>query len=98
MSFFQFNNFSVPVRTSIISVLIYLAWISAHYVSAHTYAYFCAPSSVMGFLMSPFMVPMPHCTAIRWTIDASAMAINNMWFLLGSWAIMTIASVCQNAK
>ena len=40
---------------------IYLLWISLHYFSAHLYIKFCVPNTIIGFMMSPFMIMTPHC-------------------------------------
>lgn len=40
---------------------IYLLWICLHYFSAHLYIKFCVPNTIIGFLMSPFMISAPHC-------------------------------------
>ena len=64
---------------------IYLLWICLHYFSAHLYVKFCAPDTIMGFLMSPFMMATPHCQGLRWIVYNAAGIINNMWILIGAW-------------
>ena len=64
---------------------IYILWILLHYIASHLYIHFCAPLSIWGFLMSPFIAPSPHCHALRWTIYTGANAINSMWVVLGVW-------------
>jgi len=68
-------------------VCIYFAWIVCHYLAAHLYAYFCTPVTIMGFVLSPFMVAAPHCQALRWTVYNGGITIMNMWALLGAWII-----------
>jgi hypothetical protein len=64
---------------------IYLLWICLHYFSAHLYIKFCVPNTVIGFLMSPFMIATPHCQGLRWIVYNAAGIINNMWILIGAW-------------
>jgi hypothetical protein len=66
---------------------IYVIWILLHYISAHLYAHFCTPISVIGFILSPFMVTSPHCIALRWVIVNGSETIQNMWISLGIWII-----------
>jgi len=66
---------------------IYLAWIVCHYLAAHLYVYLCTPVTIIGFILSPFMVAAPHCQALRWTVYNGGVTIMNMWVLLGAWII-----------
>jgi hypothetical protein len=64
---------------------IYLLWICLHYFSAHLYVKFCVPNTIIGFLMSPFMIATPHCQGLRWIVYNAVGIINNMWILVGAW-------------
>lgn len=64
---------------------IYLLWICLHYLAAQLYIQCCVPTTMIGFMMSPFMVSTPHCQALRWIVYNAATMINHMWFLLGSF-------------
>lgn len=64
---------------------IYLLWICLHYFSAHLYVKFCVPNTILGFIMSPFMVMTPHCQGLRWIVYSAANIINNMWMVIGAW-------------
>jgi len=64
---------------------IYLLWIGLHYFSAHLYVKFCVPNTIIGFIMSPFMIMTPHCQGLRWIVYNAATIINNMWILIGAW-------------
>ena len=64
---------------------IYLLWICLHYFSAHLYVKFCVPNTIIGFVMSPFMIATPHCQGLRWIVYNAAGIINNMWILVGAW-------------
>lgn len=64
---------------------VYFFWIGIHYLSAHLYTHFCTPKTVLGFLLSPLLVPSPQCKAIRWLLFNGSNVIDNMWLLLGTW-------------
>ena len=66
---------------------IYFAWIACHYLAAQLYAYLCTPLTIIGFILSPFMIAAPHCQALRWTVYNGGVTIMNMWALLGAWII-----------
>ena len=81
-----FISFSAKTIVFVFKVSgIYLLWICLHYFSAHLYIKFCVPSTVYGFLMSPFMIATPHCQGLRWIVYNAAGIINNMWILIGAW-------------
>jgi hypothetical protein len=69
---------------------VYLLWICLHYIASHLYIKFCVPSTIIGFLMSPFMTATPHCLGLRWIVYNAASMINNMWIVLGTWICSTI--------
>lgn len=82
------NISSFILRTSIISLKlssIYLLWICLHYFSAQLYVKFCVPNTILGFIMSPFIIMTPHCQGLRWIVYNAAHIINNMWMVIGSW-------------
>ncbi len=64
---------------------IYLLWICLHYGSSHLYVKLCVPNTMLGFIMSPFMIATPHCQGLRWIVYNAANVINNMWLLVGAW-------------
>jgi ABC-type antimicrobial peptide transport system permease subunit len=68
---------------------IYLLWICLHYFASQLYVKICVPSTLVGFIMSPFMIATPHCEGLRWIIYNAANMINNMWVITGSW-------ICSN--
>jgi len=63
----------------------YLCWIIIHYIASHLYIKLCAPLTIYGFIISPFLTLTPHCQAIRWVLYNGAGVINNMWVIFGSW-------------
>lgn len=80
------------MSVSIVSIVknvtsVYLAWILLHYISSHLYVHLCVPATIIGFLASPFMTPLPHCIAFRWVIYNGGKMIEVMWIFIGKWAI-----------
>lgn len=75
---------------------IYVMWVIAHYFAPKLYIYFCVPSTIAGFIMSPFASSMPHCAALRWIINVSAESIKSMWVVFGNWFIATIVTPSKN--
>lgn len=69
---------------------IYILWIFLHYFSAHLYIKFCVPNTVIGFIMSPFMISTPHCQGLRWIVYNAVSVINNMWIIVGAWIYSVI--------
>lgn len=65
----------------------YLMWVGLHYLALHLYPMYCAPLSVLGFILSPFMVSAPHCVAMRWLIAEGSNVIVTMWVAVGAYAI-----------
>ena len=75
----------------------YILWICLHYFSAHLYVKFCVPSTIFGFIMSPFMISTPHCQGLRWIVYNAAIIINNMWFVTGAWIYSFIWIINKDA-
>ena len=65
----------------------YLMWITLHYLAIHSYPMYCAPLTISGFILSPFMVAAPHCVAMRWLATEGANVIVTMWVAIGAYAI-----------
>jgi hypothetical protein len=72
---------------------VYLAWITLHYGAAHLYTKFCAHDTLVGFIMSPFMVVAPHCRALRWVVSTASGVIENMWIVFGTWVCANILTI-----
>lgn len=70
---------------------LYLLWVFIHFIAAQLYVYYCAPLTILGFIMSPFMVATPHCHAIRWCITNGANNITTMWVTFGTWVASKLA-------
>ena len=61
----------------------YIMWIILHYAAIYLYPEFCAPYTILGFIISPFMVSAPHCIAMRWIISEGSSIIMAMWIAIG---------------
>jgi hypothetical protein len=72
---------------------VYLAWITLHYGAAHLYTKFCAHDTLVGFILSPFMVVAPHCRALRWVVHTASGVIENMWLVFGTWVCANILTI-----
>jgi hypothetical protein len=71
-------------------LFIYSIWIAMHYFAAHLYVKVCAPITLWGFIISPFLISAPHCEALRWIVYNGAIRIQTMWILLGGYALSYI--------
>jgi len=61
----------------------YVMWIILHYAAIYLYPEFCAPYTILGFILSPFMISAPHCIAMRWIISEGSSIIMAMWIAIG---------------
>jgi hypothetical protein len=80
------NQFKLllPILTWIYSLCgYYIMWIILHYAAIYLYPEFCAPYTILGFILSPFMVSAPHCIAMRWIISEGSNIIMAMWIAIG---------------
>ncbi len=75
----------------------YLMWITLHYAAVHFYPMYCAPFTITGFILSPFMVSAPHCVAMRWLITEGSKVIVTMWVSIGAYAIQHMLRRPNNA-
>ena len=64
---------------------VYVLWILLHYFASHLYVYYCVPKTLVGFLVSPFLIASPQCHSLRWVVYNGANIISNMWVILGTW-------------
>jgi len=80
---FQYAYKSIKIFINVSGI--YLVWIFLHYLASHLYVKLCVPSTIFGFLLSPFMTATPHCQGLRWVVYNAANMINNMWVILGAW-------------
>jgi hypothetical protein len=68
----------------------YIMWIVMHYAAIYLYPEFCAPYTILGFLLSPFMISAPHCIAMRWIISEGSNIIMAMWIGIGGVVVNKI--------
>ncbi len=65
----------------------YFMWIVLHYTAVHLYPRYCAPSTILGFVLSPFMVSALHCIVLRWIVLEGSNVIVSMWVVVGTFAV-----------
>jgi hypothetical protein len=76
---------------------IYFVWIFMHYMASHLYIQWCVPATILGFVISPFIIPAPHCVGLRWVITNGSNTIIAMWFILGAWLANMIKPVTADS-
>ena len=79
--------YMIPSDLTIKVCLLYLTYVVIHYLTPYLYIQLCVPRTMLGFFLSPMMVPTPHCKAIRWMFTYTSTSIDGMWILLGTWLI-----------
>ena len=91
-----FNNIVAFIKPLYSIMYFYMGWITLHYMSAQFYMYYCAPQSIWGFFMSPFLSVAPHCNAMRWVIYESGTIIYGMWVSIGTWLLANVLTYKGN--
>jgi hypothetical protein len=81
----------------IVNFGIYIAWICIHYIASHLYVNWCLPYTISGFILSPFLVPAPHCYGLRWIIYNGGNSIITMWTLLSTWFLSRIIPITSTS-
>jgi len=76
---------------------IYVLWILLHYASVKLYSRYCVPSSLFGILLTPFLVPTPHCKALRWTMQQGGATIDSIWIVMGTWLASKLVVMTKKA-
>ena len=71
-------------------ILFYSGWIALHYICAHLYIYYCAPTNWYGIFISPFLSITPHCNVFRWVIYEAGNVLYGMWVAIGSWSVANL--------
>jgi hypothetical protein len=69
---------------------IYILWVLTHYVASHLYVSWCVPATFVGFIASPFLIPAPHCQALRWAVYTGGNSIMAMWGAFGLWLLKKV--------
>ena len=57
------------------------------------YVTWCLPFTIAGFVLSPFLIPAPHCYGLRWIIYNGGNSIVSMWALLSTWLVARIIPI-----
>lgn len=79
--------FEIFLNNSVRLLLYYFMWIMLHYIGTHMYVNYCAPLSITGFILSPYVISLPSCVAFRWLIQEGNNSIIAMWFAIGTFMI-----------
>ena len=79
--------YMIPNTTTLKVCMLYLMYVVIHYLTPYIYIQLCVPRTMIGFFLSPMMVPTPHCKAIRWVFSYTSTSIDGMWIMLGAWLI-----------
>ena len=56
-----------------------------HFIAANAYAKWCTPSTLFGFLISPFMSVTPVCNGLRWSITIFGDYLSSFWTTILLW-------------
>jgi len=64
----RLKNIAYEWRTQFVVFGIFIGWVTLSYLAPHLYVYFCAPATLMGYLMSPLYGTALHCVGLRWII------------------------------
>ena len=89
------ENIQKMFKFVIVNFGIYLMWITLHYFAAHLYIHWCVPATLTGLIMSPFLVPAPHCFGLRWVIYQGGNSIIVMWSFIGVWLLSYFIPIKQ---
>lgn len=92
-NYFDNNTIYKWYNFIIINFGIYIAWICIHYIASHMYVTWCLPFTIAGFVLSPFLIPAPHCYGLRWIIYNGGNSIVSMWALLSTWLVARIIPI-----
>ena len=79
------NKIAIFIYCAYAASKVYVLWILLHYFASHLYVYYCVPKTLIGFLVSPFLIASPQCHSLRWVVYNGANIISNMWVILGTW-------------
>ena len=61
-----------------------------HFIASNIYASVCTTYSLRGYIMMPFMIVTPHCSALRWIIQHTGEQIGRWWIWLGGYLVLHI--------
>ena len=61
-----------------------------HFIASNMYASVCTTYSLKGYIMMPFMIVTPHCSALRWIIQHTGEQIGRWWIWLGGYLVLHV--------
>ncbi len=64
--------------------LIYLSWMTTHYIASNVYNQYCVNWSITGYLLSPFTVTSPVCKGLNWVVYESSNSLSSFFIFMGS--------------
>ena len=65
-------------------IMVYISWMSLHYIAAHLYSEYCTNWSIYGFIMTPFNAVNPLCKGLNWFIYESSTTISNIFLVIST--------------
>jgi hypothetical protein len=74
------------------AVKVYLFWNTMHWTAIQLYQYFCAPKTLIGYLMTPIMTQTPHCKTLDWVHRTSTNAFNSIATILVTWSTSFVST------
>ena len=75
-----------------------LGWMIANFISVRIYHHYCVQESIIGFILSPVRMVMPHCSASVWIMTSSSTYMNNGMLILVAWVIRRTFLSCSTAQ
>ena len=82
---------SSTFTASISAMKVYLFWNTMHWGAIQLYHYFCAPKTLIGYLMTPIMSQTPHCKTLDWFHRTSTDAFNSISAIVVTWGTSFIS-------
>lgn len=83
--YFVLSGLKFSFTMLIESFFFYSLWILIHSCASNYYSDLCAPKGISGILYSSLTISSPHCSGLRWLMTRSAMAVENMWTVVGTF-------------
>jgi hypothetical protein len=85
MDFFLDTVSSSTFTATISAMKVYLFWNTMHWGAIQFYQHFCAPQTIIGYIMTPLMSQTPHCRTADWIHRTSTDAFNSITTLVVTW-------------
>lgn len=80
-----FNGVVAFLQSNSDFIYLFLMASFLHFIAANAYAKWCTHSSLVGFLLSPFMTVTPVCSTLRWSITIFGDYLASIWTLAFLW-------------